>query len=134
MRSQSLRDQGIRYLLAAALSALVSFGVPITLHELFNVDERVAVAAGLCCVIVLNFFTTRKGVFRSRGRSHHDLARYLASVAFFRGLEYLAFLAINSVRAVPYYVALALVLGTSAVLKFFVFRHVVYRPAREARS
>lgn len=138
MKSQSLRDQGARYILTSGLSAVVSFGLPIALHEFAALPEDRAVLIGLITAFFLNFFTTRLFVFRSAGKSHHDLARFMATTLCFRGAEYLAFTLLASVLHVYYIYALGTVLAASAVTKFVVYRHFVYgirpRPRQPQRA
>lgn len=124
--------QAVRFAAASGASALLSLGIPIVLREGFGVPANTAVAVGFVTVFCVNFFTSRRIVFRSSGGSRADFARFCIASAAFRGAEYGAFLILNDVLRVPYVAALVGILGVSAVTKFFVFRRYVYPAATRA--
>jgi len=119
------RAELIRFGLATALSAAVTLGVPIVLHEGFSVPARSAVAIAFTVAFILNFITTRSFVFRSTGDTRRELPRYVVTSLAFRLAEYLAFLLLFQLGMV-YYVAQVIVVGLSLVLKFFTFKTFVY--------
>lgn len=114
-----------RFVLATLLSAAITLGVPIALHEALGIDERLAVAAALAIAFVVNFFTTRVFVFRSSGRARTELRRFLGVSLAFRLGEYGLFLLLFSFGLV-YYLAQVIVLLLSFVLKFLTFKGFVY--------
>jgi putative flippase GtrA len=117
-----------RFGVAAVISATITMGVPIGLHEGFGVDERAAVAIALAIAFVVNFFTARLFVFKSGGNARRELWRFLGVSLGFRLAEYGAFLLLFGLGMV-YFVAQFIVLASSLALKFLVQKHFVYRPA-----
>lgn len=120
-----LRAQLVRYAAATAASATITLGLPILLHEVFGVADDIAVAVALAVAFIVNFVSTRVLVFRSTGRASGELLRFALTSLSFRGLEYLAYLAL-AWAGVVYYLALAIVLAVSMVLKFLTYRSVVF--------
>lgn len=124
MKSRKLREL-LRYFLATGLSAAISLGIPILLHEHFAVEERVAVAIALTIAFVVNFITTRLFVFRSTGNAQSELLRFTGVSLGFRIGEYGLFLVLFSLGII-YYVAQLIVLVFSFVLKFYTYKRFVY--------
>ncbi len=116
--------QIFRYGISTVLSAALTVGIPALLHELFDVEERLAVAIGQSCALLLNFLMIRIFVFRSRRSARRDLAYYVGSAVAFRGLGYLLFLALFSLAHMFYFTALVLTLAISTLLKFLWYRFV----------
>jgi putative flippase GtrA len=117
-----VKKEIIRYAFSTGLSASVTLGVPVVLHELFGIEQRVAVAISQCTALFVNFLMIRNFVFRSSRPATRDLTFYLGSAATFRGSEYLLFLALFSLARLFYFTALLITLGTSTVLKFIWYR------------
>jgi putative flippase GtrA len=115
----------LRFGMATAVSATITLGLPVLLVEFGGVPERRAVAIALAVAFVVNFVTTRRFVFRSEGRAGGELWRFALTSAGFRLAEYLAFLGLHSLGMV-YFLAQALVLTMSFLLKFLVLRSFVY--------
>jgi putative flippase GtrA len=114
-----------RYVLATLVSASITLGVPVALHEGLGVDERIAVAVALVIAFVVNFVTTRVYVFKSAGNARAELNRFIAVSLAFRLGEYGLFLLLFSLGIV-YYIAQLVVLILSFVLKFLTYRRFVY--------
>jgi putative flippase GtrA len=114
-----------RYVLATLVSAAITLGVPVVLHEAMGVDERVAVAVALAIAFVVNFISTRVYVFKSVGNARAELHRFIAVSLAFRLGEYGLFLLLFSLGIV-YYLAQFAVLILSFVLKFLTYRGFVY--------
>lgn len=119
-----LPSQIIRFTVSSGMSAALSFVLPITLHELGGIGERVAVAIGFASAYLFNFLMLRLFVFRSRNSLRADALRYLPTNGAFRLAEYSAFLALNLLLSVNYALAVFIVLAVSTVLKFFGYRRV----------
>lgn len=115
-----------RYGLATALSATVTLGLPVLLHQVMGVPARIAVGIAFAAAFVLNFISTRSFVFKSSGQPRDELVRYVIASAGFRLAEYLAFLALYAFGLV-YYVAQIIVVVASLFLKFATFKRFVYR-------
>ena len=114
----------MRFGVATGLSAMVSLGMPIALHELFRVDQKVAVAISQVSVLAINFLTIKMFVFRGRGNVRTDMFRYMGSALAFRGIEYASFLLLFDVVGFFYITALVLTLGTSTLIKFVWYRFI----------
>lgn len=111
-----------RFLLTSASSALVTLGLPVILHELLHVDQKLAVAFGQATVFFLNFALIRVFVFRSSDHAGRQFLHYAGSAAVFRSLEYVAFLVLFQWLKLFYITALLITLGTSTVIKFVWYR------------
>jgi putative flippase GtrA len=114
--------QLIRFGVSTGLSAAVTLGVPVLLHEALKVDQKVAVAISQSSALLINFLMIRVFVFRSQRAARRDLAYYVGSAVAFRGLEYLLFLALFTFGRLFYLTALVLTLGASTLLKFVWYR------------
>lgn len=136
MRANTIIGDLRRYALASALSFCLVLTLSAGLHELAGATETVAVALALALAFAVNFTLLRRWVFpgqtASVGRQAAETA--LASVTF-RALEYCAFLALHLGADLDYLLATAAALCLSAAGKFFVYRRLVFNPARAtARS
>lgn len=120
----------VRYGIATALSATVTLGVPLALHEGLGVPERQAVAFAFATAFILNFVTTRSFVFRRGGNARNDLPRYVLTSLAFRLAEYGTFLLLFQMELV-YYVAQIIVISLSLVLKFLILKSFVYGRRRQ---
>ena len=127
MISGETLKQIIRFGMATGLSATVSLGLPILLHEGLDVEQRVAVAISQSTVLLINFLTLRLFVFRGKGSVRGDLMRYFGSAAVFRGLEYLGFLALFELAGLFYLTALIITLVVSTLIKFLWYRYIFRR-------
>ena len=119
--------QLLRFGMATGLSATVSLGLPIILHELLHVEQKIAVAISQVSVLLINFVTLRLFVFRGGGSVRGDLMRYFGSAAVFRGIEYLSFLALFELAGLFYLTALVITLITSTLIKFLWYRFIFGR-------
>jgi putative flippase GtrA len=122
-----VQKQSIRYFFATILSAVLSFCVPVALHELVNISEEISVAIALVVVLVVNFATVRVLVFRSQAPPLLQFLKFAASSVLFRFAEYLMFLAAFRLLGLYYVVALFLALAVSFVSKYFFQRVYVFR-------
>lgn len=119
-----------RFVVSTGFSAAMSFGLPILLHEWLGVAQRIAVAIGFATAYVGNIVLLRLFVFRSSGSWRTQLSRYVPANGLFRLAEYLVFLVLLEWAGLDYRMAMVIVLGTSACLKFFVYRWIFDDPAR----
>lgn len=121
--------QLFRFALSTAISASLTVGLPILLHEGLGMDERPAVAIAFVAALMVNFVVMRHFVFAARGSAREDMVRYVVTNTGFRLAEYAAFALLFTVLRLGYIVALLIVLGTSTVLKFVTYRLVVFGQA-----
>ena len=127
LRSERVAEL-FRYGMTSALSAVVTLGLPVLLHEVMGVPDRIAVGVAFAAAFVLNFITTRMFVFKSAGQARDELIRYTLTSAAFRIGEYLAFLVLHALGLV-YYVAQVIVVLSTLALKFATLKLFVYRKA-----
>lgn len=118
----AMASQLMRFAVSTGLSAVLSFGLPIALHEYFGVAEKTGVAIGFAAAYVGNIVLLRVFVFRSQGSWRQQLARFIPANAVFRLLEYGAFLLLFERLGLDYRLAVLIVLGTSTLVKFFAYR------------
>ena len=130
-RLATLASEGVvhRYFLLSGLSAGITFGAPIILHELARFEEKDAVGLALVVAFVVNFLVARSYVFRSNVAMLPQLVRFGLSSLAFRGGEYLAFLFLHSYVGMFYVLAVGIVLAISFVLKFIFYRMFVFKIA-----
>jgi putative flippase GtrA len=123
----------VRFGLGGLLSSGVAVGTTVILHELGSMSAPVAAAIGLASALLVNFLMLRYFIFRgTRLPWAHQLLTFLVSSGVFRGLEYLAFLLVNTLAGVHYLLALVLVLAGSFIVKFIVYDGWVF--ARRSHS
>jgi putative flippase GtrA len=123
-----------RFLAGGVASTVVTLGTTAALHEMAGIPEVIAAAAGLAASLLVNFAVLRFFVFRG---TELPLVRqammFLGSSGVFRGLEYSGFFVLHLV-GVHYLVGLVLVLGSSFVVKFFVYERLVFSRKPGVRS
>ncbi len=117
-----------RYLMASGLSACITLGMPFVLHEVFGVAEQIAVGIALVIAFVANFLMAKTFVFNSNGSHLRELTLFAGASLFFRSFEYLLFLALFDLLHLYYMLALIIVLPTSGIFKFIVYKFVVFKP------
>jgi putative flippase GtrA len=123
-----------RFLAGGVASTVVTLGTTAALHEMAGIPEVIAAAVGLAASLLVNFAVLRFFVFRG---TELPLVRqammFLGSSGVFRGLEYSGFFVLHLV-GVHYLVGLVLVLGSSFVVKFFVYERLVFSRKPGVRS
>lgn len=119
----------VRFGLLSVVSAGITLGLPVLLHERLGVDPRLAVAIGFGTAFVVNFIMMRLFVFRHQGSAAVALGRYAGSSLVLRGAEYAGFLLLFQ-AGMRYYIAQFIVVGVSFCVKFVVMRYLVFKPTR----
>jgi len=118
----------VRFAAGGVASATVVLGVSAFVAESGLASERIAAGVGLVTSFAVNFVVLRRFVFRGTERPvARQALEFAASSAVFRGLEYLAFLAVHALLPLHYLVSLVLVLGTSFGAKFLWYEGRVFR-------
>ena len=120
--------QVLRFGLMTGMSASVTIGLPIILHELFGVTPQHAAAVAFLVAFLLNFVSLRRLVFRSSHGAGRDLVTFIVSSLVFRGIEYVAFLLLTTVAHIHYVIALLGVLTLSTLAKFVWYRRIMHKP------
>lgn len=128
-------NSAFRYLMQSGMSFGLSFGVTVALHELAGTSKELSFAVALCVVTVFNFLGFRHFVYRTADVAPlKQFLAYLASCAGFRLTEYCTFVVLERWLGVPYTLALVAVQGMSFVMKFFVYRRVVFNAESTSAS
>lgn len=122
----------IRWLAAGGMSFFTATGTTVALHEGGGVSERFAFLAALVVVFVLNFLTMRYFVYgRPLMPIMPQFARYGVSAVLIRGLEFVAYAVSVDWLGIHYVVAMAVILPTSMLFKFFYYGGVVFGWGRD---
>lgn len=124
----ALGGQVARFLGSSAVVFVISTGLPMMLTELGGIDPRRSVAVGLAAAFLASFLLVRGFVFRSTGRPGGEALRFLALSLVWRTVEYCGFWLLHA-AGMPYLLALVGVLSISAMAKFLVCRHFIFRPS-----
>lgn len=114
-----------KYLSVGALSYLIVTTITVTLHEVFGLAESDSFAVGLVVVFIINFIALRGFVFKSKGPAGFAVIKFFMSSLFFRGFEYGLFIIILNL-GVHYIISLTFSMIVSVVLKYFVYKNIVY--------
>lgn len=115
-----------KFLFVGASSYIIVTCLTIFLHEILKLTESTAFLAGLVTVFVINFFALRQYVFLSSSSVGKSSVKFVVFSLFFRAFEYVLFVIMISI-GVYYIVALTLSMATSTVLKYFMYKNVVYK-------
>lgn len=119
--------QILRFGATSGMSAAITVGLPVVLHEGLGVTPQRGAAIAFCVAFLVNFFSLRRLVFRSATGLGRDLGLFVISSLAFRTAEYVAFLALTTIAHIYYVAALVGVLGVSTVAKFFWYRKALHR-------
>jgi putative flippase GtrA len=122
--------QLLKFGLASGFSFCMSLGLSAAFRWL-HVGAEAAFALTLVCMICVNFTICRLWVFKGsvrRAPIRRQFAAFALSSLGFRSAEFVFFLAIYTWLQAPYLTAVVLVLGTSALAKYFFLRRVVFKP------
>ncbi len=123
-------DRFLRFVAIGAVLVPCNLGLTASLHELGGLSEEAAFGISLVVLLLAGFAANRHLVFAaSAGRADRQLALYLVASVAFRGLQFASFLVVHSWLGVPYLAAIVVVLGFWLVVKFVVFRRVVFAVA-----
>ena len=113
-----------RYVLTGLAGLAVSLGVTVLVREGAGLSANVAFAMALGVVFTFQFFANAFFVFDS-GADRNTFLRYAGSALVFRLMDYLLFLGLQGLVA-PYYVAAALAILITNLVKFLVYRNLVF--------
>lgn len=117
----------LRYCIAGGLGLGLNLALTALGHEVLGLGATVSFAIALASTYVFNFLLARHLVFRaSSGPLFQQIWTYGLTSLSFRLLELFAFGLIQSLIDLHYLVTAVLVLGTSFVLKFAVYRRRVF--------
>ena len=113
-----------RYVLTGVAGLAVSLGVTVLVREGAGLAANTAFAMALGVVFTFQFFANAFFVFGS-GADRNTFLRYAGSALVFRLVDYLLFVGLQGLVA-PYYVAAALAILITNLVKFLVYRNLVF--------
>jgi putative flippase GtrA len=118
--------QAVLFIIATGIGFGINIGLTAFLHEVLGISPGISFALALACAYVVNFFNNRKWVFASDADTLPQAGRFLAISLCFRLAEYLVFLLLYSALGLHYLAAVLLSLFSFYILKFFVYKEVVF--------
>jgi len=117
-----------RFVVVGADVFPINVGLTALLHEVLHLPEEAAFAIALATVFVVGFFANRHLVFAAgAGRIRPQMVRYVVAAVGFRIVQFASFLVIHSWLGAPYLFAVVAVLSFWLVVKFVVFRALVFK-------
>lgn len=122
-----LDGETFRYIAATGLSACLSLLLPILLHEIIGLSEKIAVGSALLVTMLINFVMLRTYVFRSSGPANRQVMGFFATSGLFRLGEYGLFLFLIRFFDLYYMAALLISLIISFCCKYMVQRFFIFR-------
>lgn len=128
-----MNHKSLRYVILIIVSLITNLGLAFGLFYL-GVSEWIAFAVALTVTYFLNFSGFRWYVFLSTDVPvSTQFIQFAMTNGSFRILEYLSLLTLSSVGFSNYYLRVLFVLGTSFVIKFFVYGKFVFRNVRRSQ-
>ena len=132
-KALGIQNQALRYAGLSVLSFVGNLGLLLLLHEGLGLSNYIAIPIAMACMTTFNFFTIRLAIFRNATANWlKQFAGFLASIAGFRVVEYISFIVLHGVLAVPYLPAYASILIAVAVTKFLFLRNILFAAPRPA--
>lgn len=116
----------LRYVGLGGMTFLLYVGLTALLHEVWELPETAAFAIAIAIVYVLNFFLARHFVYDSSGGIGTQATRFLFVSLAARACEYAAFAVLHVWLGLYYLLSIVLVTAVSVVVKFFVYRSMVF--------
>lgn len=132
MKTLETLRQTVRYALTGAAGLAVSLAVTVLMREGAGLSAEAAFAVALGVVFTFQFFANAFFVFDS-GADRHTLVRYAGSALVFRLADFLLFAGLQGLVA-PYYVAAALAILVTNLVKFLVYRRFVFNDRGQGRG
>ncbi len=131
--NSQLNIKSVRYLILIVVSLTTNLSIAFGLFYL-GVSELISFAVALAVVFVLNFSGCRWFVFLSTEVPvRTQFIQFAIANGSFRILEYLSLLSLSALEFSTYYTRVLLVLGTSFVIKFFVYGKFVFGNTKQSR-
>lgn len=126
----NLRGQAARFIGVGLLSYALGLSMSAVLREALHFSAEHAVALTLAVLLVLNFWLSRRFVFLAGGAAIRQFARFGVTSLAMRAGEYALFYALMHLLRLHYLSAFTAALLISNVLKFVLYRQLVFRPDR----
>lgn len=122
-----MNKKRVRYVMLIIVSLITNLALAFGLFYL-GVSESISFAVALAVTLFLNFSGCRWFVFFSTDVPViTQFIQFAITNGSFRLLEYLSLLVLSTLGFSNYYIRVLLVLGTSFVIKFFVYGKFVFR-------
>jgi putative flippase GtrA len=121
------------YLAVSALSFVINIGLTSLLHEAVSLKPMWAFGISLTVLFCINFTLMRYWVYRKHLRPGTLRRQFVATMVTsggFRLTEWLFFVALNEFLKIYYLPAMLIVMGTSFLLKFFVYDKLIFGKTR----
>lgn len=126
--------KSVRYVILIVVSLITNLSIAFGLFSL-GVPESISFAVALAVTYMLNFSGCRWFVFVSTEVPLiTQFIQFAITNGTFRILEYLSLLSLSALEFSNYYARVLLVLGTSFVIKFFVYGKFVFGNPKPSRS
>ncbi len=125
-RWRALAFEAARFIGSGLLVFPLGLGVAAFCREILGWRRELATAAAFGTLLCVNFAMGRAVVFRSGGTIKHELPRFIAVAVVMRTFESLLSIALLKIAGIPYLASIALVLASSSMLKFFLYRTWVF--------
>jgi len=129
VRLRRLALEAARFVGSGLIAFPLGLGVAALCRELFGWRQEVATVVAFATLLFVNYALGRRLVFRSSGKLRSELARFMGAAVIMRCLESVLSIALLKYAGVPYLASIAVTLACSSVLKFFLYRTWVFRPA-----
>lgn len=112
----------LRFGLSGALSYAVTIGVTWFTRAVIGMPAEAAFAIALATVFVMNFLVMRHFVYQAiEDGLAQQFAQYAVAAVGFRVAEYVAYLVLYRLLAIPYLAAATVVLVVSFIAKFLFY-------------
>lgn len=123
-----------KYVLGGVFSYALKSALTWLLTDGFRLWYFYAYAVALAVVAVVNFLINLHFVFRVEGRTAARLLQYLASLILFSGLDALTVKLLTDGATLHYQASIILSTAIVSLLKFFVYRSLVFHPGPGGRT
>jgi putative flippase GtrA len=124
--------QGVRFVLAGGVVALVYIGTTLILSGVVGVPFQVALLIGYCTALLLHFTLQRVFVWTHHEEFalpvHHQAARYLLVAGAQYGVTALSTAVLPSLLGLPTEVVYLATFAIIVSANFLVFRHRIFHP------
>lgn len=130
IRLLALRGELQRFLMLGVFSYGLGLGVSVFLREVIRFSEEVSVACSLAILVLVNFWVSRRHVFRAEGDPKRQFMLFAVTSLAMRGAEYLGFYLLLQWVGLHYLVALTVAMIVSSSMKFFIYRSIVFSKAK----
>lgn len=124
-------EQATRYVAWILSAFVVNLTITCVLTYVAGFRPQTAFLISLIIITTINFFGLRSFVYRARDEPlGKQVVRYLITNGFQRSLEYGLFHLAYVLGDPPVYLATPAVLAFSTLMRFFIYRHFVFKPKR----